>query len=362
MTDNKNAVKNLAEVICERSEVIAELIVACVDAVKTSSYVVTDASDTNKEGCDIANPVVSSEEVKPKKKKVSSTRKEREEAEVLPEEITEESLAEVSYNGLKKLAKDLGVSASGDRETLTANILASVSEDEVEEDEEDSAEEVTSSEEEIEDAEFSEEEEDEDNEEEEDSLAEQIEQATKDMTVEELADLLVSYKLPAKGKRQALIDAIIKGVEDGIIEFNTGDDVDEEEDEEEEDIDDAETVEEEVDEEEVDDSPRGKAVQELKDSIEAEFEEGSISRKDLITYINKRMGTKNRMKTVDDADLLAKYCELQATLIDDEGDLHEEKEPYVLNDEYHCCGEVLQKDEDGDLVCPICGTCYDGEE
>lgn len=360
MTDNKNAVKNLAEVICERSEVIAELIVACVSAVKTSSYVVMDASDTNKEGCDIANPVVSSEEVKPKKKKVSSTRKEREEAEVLPEEITEESLAEVSYNGLKKLAKDLGVSASGDRETLTANILASVSEDEVEE-EEDSDEEVTSSEEEIEDAEFSEEEEDEDNEEEEDSLAEQIEQATKDMTVEELADLLVSYKLPAKGKRQALIDAIIKGVEDGIIEFNTGDDVDEEEDEDDEEETD-EVTEEVEDEEEVDDSPRGKAVQELKDSIEAEFEEGSISRKDLITYINKRMGTKNRMKTVDDADLLAKYCELQATLIDDEGDLHEEKEPYVLNDEYHCCGEVLQKDEDGDLVCPICGTCYDGEE
>ena len=365
MTDNKNAVKNLAEVICERSEVIAELIVACVSAVKTSSYVVTDASDTNKEGCAMVKQAVPEEpatdeeveEVKPKKKKVSSTRKEREEAEVLPEEITEESLAEVSYNGLKKLAKDLGVSASGDRETLTANILASVSEDEVE-DEEDSEEEVTSSEEEIEDAEFSEE----DNEDEEDSLAEQIEQATKDMTVEELADLLVSYKLPAKGKRQALIDAIIKGVEDGIIEFNTGDDVDEE-DEEEEEIDDAETVEEEeVDEEEVDDSPRGKAVQELKDSIEAEFEEGSISRKDLITYINKRMGTKNRMKTVDDADLLAKYCELQATLIDDEGDLHEEKEPYVLNDEYHCCGEVLQKDEDGDLVCPICGTCYDGEE
>lgn len=365
MTDNKNAVKNLAEVICERSEVIAELIVACVTAVKTSSYVATDASDTNNEGCAMVKQAVPEEpateeeveeEVKPKKKKVSSTRKEREEAEVLPEEITEESLAEVSYNGLKKLAKDLGVSASGDRETLTANILASVSEDE-DADEEDSEEEVTSSEEEIEDAEFSEE-----DEEEEDSLAEQIEQATKDMTVEELADLLVSYKLPAKGKRQALIDAIIKGVEDGIIEFNTGDDVDEE-DEEEEEIDDAETVEEEeVDEEEVDDSPRGKAVQELKDSIEAEFEEGSISRKDLITYINKRMGTKNRMKTVDDADLLAKYCELQATLIDDEGDLHEEKEPYVLNDEYHCCGEVLQKDEDGDLVCPICGTCYDGEE
>lgn len=345
MTDNKNAVKNLAEVICERSEVIAELIVACVSAVKTSTYVGEDCAKIKQ-----AVPEESVEEVKTKKKKVSSTRKEREEAEVLPEEITEESLAEVSYNGLKKLAKDLGISASGDRETLTANILASVSE----EAEEDSEEEVTSdSEEEIEDADFSE------DDEEEDSLAEQVEQATKDMTVEELADLLVSYKLPAKGKRQALIDAIIKGVEDGIIEFNTGDDVDDEEEEEETDEETAE--EEEVDEEEVDDSPRGKAVQELKDSIEAEFEEGSISRKDLITYINKRMGTKNRMKTTDDADLLAKYCELQATLIDDEGDLHEEKEPYVLNGEYHCCGEALQKDEDDDLVCPICGTCYDGE-
>lgn len=359
MTDNKNAVKNLAEVICERSEVIAELIVACVSAVKTSSYVATDARDAKDEGCamvkqavDVSVEPVEVEEVKPKKKKV--TRKEREEAEVLPDEITEESLAEISYNGLKKLAKDLGISASGDRETLTANILASVSE---EEEEVEGSDEDTSSEEEIEDAEFSED--DEDSEEEEESLAEQIEQATKDMTVEELADLLVSYKLPAKGKRQALIDAIIKGVEDGIIEFNTGDDVDDEEEEEETD---EETTEEEVDEEEVDDSPRGKAVQELTDSIEAEFEEGSISRKDLITYINKRMGTKNRMKTVDDADLLAKYCELQATLIDDEGDLHEEKEPYVLNGEYHCCGEVLEKDEDGDLVCPICGTCYDGEE
>lgn len=367
MTDNKNAVKNLAEVIRERSEVIAELIVACVTATKTFSYGVSDSKEQEKDCARVKQAVVPEEpateeeveEVKPKKKKVSSTRKEREEAEVLPEEITEESLAEVSYNGLKKLAKDLGVSASGDRETLTANILASVSEDEVEE--EDSDEEVTSSEEEIEDAEFSEEDED-NEEEEEDSLAEQIEQATKDMTVEELADLLVSYKLPAKGKRQALIDAIIKGVEDGIIEFNTGDEEDEDDEDEEEDIDDAETVEEEVDEDEVDDSPRGKAVQDLKDSIEAEFEEGSISRKDLITYINKRMGTKNRMKTVDDADLLAKYCELQATLIDDEGDLHEEKEPYVLNGEYHCCGEALQKDEDGDLVCPICGTCYDGEE
>lgn len=351
MTDNKNAVKNLAEVICERSEVIAELIVACVSAVKTSTYV---GEDCAKPKIKQAVPEESVEEVKTKKKKVSSTRKEREEAEVLPEEITEESLAEVSYNGLKKLAKDLGISASGDRETLTANILASVSEEE-EEVEEDSEEEVTSdSEEEIEDADFSE------DDEEEDSLAEQVEQATKDMTVEELADLLVSYKLPAKGKRQALIDAIIKGVEDGIIEFNTGDDVDDEEEEEEE-TDEETTEEEEVDEEEVDDSPRGKAVQELKDSIEAEFEEGSISRKDLITYINKRMGTKNRMKTTNDADLLAKYCELQATLIDDEGDLHEEKEPYVLNGEYHCCGEALQKDEDDDLVCPICGTCYDGE-
>lgn len=352
MTDNKNAVKNLAEVICERSEVIAELIVACVSAVKTSSYVAMDAGE---EDCDKIKQAVPEEpvkEVKTKKKKVSSTRKEREEAEVLPEEITEESLAEVSYNGLKKLAKDLGISASGDRETLTANILASVSEEE-EEVEEDSEEEVTSdSEEEIEDADFSE------DDEEEDSLAEQVEQATKDMTVEELADLLVSYKLPAKGKRQALIDAIIKGVEDGIIEFNTGDEVDDEDEEEEAD---EETTEEEVDEEEVDDSPRGKAVQELTDSIEAEFEEGSISRKDLITYINKRMGTKNRMKTTKDAELLAKYCELQATLIDDEGDLHEEKEPYVLNGEYHCCGEALQKDEDDDLVCPICGTCYDGE-
>lgn len=41
-----------------------------------------------------------------------------------------------------------------------------------------------------------------------------------DMDTEELAEILESYELSTKGKKQALIDRIVKGVEDGTIEFD----------------------------------------------------------------------------------------------------------------------------------------------
>lgn len=353
MTNEEKAVKNLEEVICDYSGELAKFIVSAFGALQylKEESVFVPEENVKQVSKEVAQDSLEVEEEKPKKR-ISNTRKEREEAEVLPEEYTEETLAEVSYNGLKKIAKEVGISASGDRDTLTANILAVVG------GQEEQVEEASDDEEEIEEAEVVEEDEDE----EEESLRDRVIEATKDMTVEELADLLVEYKLPAKGKRQALIDSIIKGVEDGIIDFNE----DEEEESSSDEVDDGEDVAdssdevvEEEDEEEEDDSPRGKAVQALYDSIQAEFEEGNISRKELITYINKRMGTKNRMTKTSDEELLDKYSELQSDLIDDDGALHEEEEPYVLNGEYCCCGEVLQQDEDGDLACKVCGNCYE---
>ncbi|MGL5913253.1 MAG: hypothetical protein ACRCZB_03735, partial [Bacteroidales bacterium] len=56
----------------------------------------------------------------------TTSRKAREAAEVIPspEAITEESLNSLSYNNLKKLAKDMGIPAIGSRDDLTAKLLA----------------------------------------------------------------------------------------------------------------------------------------------------------------------------------------------------------------------------------------------
>lgn len=364
MTNNE-MVKNLANVIAQHSEVMAAFIVAAKEALDASVEVQQEI------GMDVAKPVKEGRKV--------SSRKEREEQEQIPEEFTEESLAEVSYNGLKKIAKELGISASGDRDTLTTKILAEVSgEEDVPADDEEQ-------EDDVEDAEIVEEEsaesedEDEDDEEvdaeDEETLEDRIIEATKDMTVEELSDVLVNAGLPAKGKRQALIASIIKGVEEGKIEF--GDDEDEESEEG--------VVEEEQEEEEVVEekpvkkasktakpvkktklSPREKACKEYEESIKAEFEDGEITRKDMIDYINKRMGTKSRMNKTSDEELITKYIELQVTLIDDDGELHDEGEAYVLNDSYYCCGEQLVEATDDDgapvLKCEICGAEYSGDD
>lgn len=80
-------------------------------------------------------------------------------------------------------------------------------------------------------------EEDEEVEEAEEEVEEEAEELTNDiaeelglyeMEIDELADILNEYDLSTKGKKQALIDRIVKAVEDGIIE------VDDEEEEEEE--------------------------------------------------------------------------------------------------------------------------------
>ena len=373
---NNDVVKNLAKVISERSEVISECIVAFAQAFNNHQSFNKVESVIN-----VAESPKKLDTGEPKK-----TRKEREDAEVFPEEYTEDTLAEVSYNGLKKIAKKLGVSTTGDRETLTANILGA-SNSSVEDDKEEASSVDEEVDEEVEEEQPESDLGDPDMEDvEEETLADKVVKATEDMTNEDLVELLDSYQLPVKGKRQALIDRVIQAVEDGIIDFDADDGESEEEDEgaindsADEEVEDAEVVNDssEEDSEEADEeeekqpakkvvplkkeklSPRDKACKDYEDSVRAEVEDGDISRKDMIDYINKRMGTKSRMTKTSDEELLNKYIELQLTLIDDDGNLHEEEEPYELNGEYHCCGEPLKDNKDGTFKCSVCNAVYEG--
>lgn len=319
-----------------------------------------------------------SEKVVPAKKSATKKSKiekqEVDEADETPDETdgiyTKEALDGKKYNELKKIAKEVGVSAKGDRETLIDNILGAS--EQIEEDfDEDDEEETT-----LEDVEDEDDTDEDDGEEEdveaepiddEESLAEEIEDRVSEMETEEIADLLVEAGISAKGKRQALINKLIKAVQDGAIAIN-GKDEDEEEPED-EDVD--EDVEDDGDEEDVNDlsnpnikPARKKALKALKSMLEKKYNDGKLKavtmKKALKAYYEE---SADEIDDMDNDELFDAYLQLKMLFIDDEGDEVEEGAPYTLNGEPYCCGQPLQYNEEDDtFICEICGGEYESEE
>ena len=284
---------------------------------------------------------------------------------------TKETLDGKKYNELKKIAKEVGVSAKGDRETLIDNILGAS--EQIEEDfDEDDEEETT-----LEDVEDEDDTDEDDGEEEdvkaepiddEESLAEEIEDRVSEMETEEIADLLVEAGISAKGKRQALINKLIKAVQDGAIAIN-GKDEDEEEPEDDDYEDD--DYEDEGDEEDVNDlsnpnikPARKKALKALKSMLEKKYNDGKLKavtmKKALKAYYDE---SADEIDDMDNDELFDAYLQLKMLFIDDEGDEVEEGAPYTLNGEPYCCGQPLQYNEEDDtFICEICGGEYESEE
>lgn len=284
---------------------------------------------------------------------------------------TKEALDGKKYNELKKIAKEVGVSAKGDRETLIDNILGAS--EQIEEDfDEDDEEETT-----LEDVEDEDDTDEDDGEEEdveaepiddEESLAEEIEDRVSEMETEEIADLLVEAGISTKGKRQALINKLIKAVQDGAIAIN-GKDEDEEEPEDDDYEDD--DYEDEGDEEDVNDlsnpnikPARKKALKALKSMLEKKYNDGKLKavtmKKALKAYYDE---SADEIDDMDNDELFDAYLQLKMLFIDDEGDEVEEGAPYTLNGEPYCCGQPLQYNEEDDtFICEICGGEYESEE
>ena len=171
-------------------------------------------------------------------------------------------------------------------------------------------------------------------------------------TVEELADICAEFELSTKGKKQALIDRIVKGILDGTIEL---------EDEEEE--------EEEVEEEkaplkkvaEHDNPQRAEKEAEVEADIRDKYEKGKLKDTTIKKFLDKYnegdpecAGCKGCSKE----DMLDCYIDIHKALVDDDGDLNEFEEPYIRDGEYFCCGREIKELENGDLYCQVCGTEY----
>lgn len=285
-------------------------------------------------------------------------------------EYTAEELNSMSYNDLKKLAKDLGISAVGNRKELVNKILSgAVEADDEAEEEETPAPKKTSKAakkpappvEDDEDEEDEEEPEDDDTDDEadDDSIAAQVNEIVADMDDDEIRELLDSVDISSKGKRQALISKLITAVEEGVISLDDEEADDEEE--EEEAPAPKKSSKKSADVTEGMTKKRKKAYDELCDETTEAFENGEITREDLIEFINDFNGTNDKMKKVSDEGLIAQYLELSANLVSDDGEVVEEG-AYYINEEPYCCGHPLSYDKKKKVYkCDVCGETYEAE-
>lgn len=298
-----------------------------------------------------------------------SSRKEREANEKLPnpnDELTREQLDGLSYNNLKRLAKEMGIPAVGSRDELTEKMLNFDGEiPTVEEEETKPAPKTVSKKSEpvVED--------DDDDDEEEDPIVAKVNEAVEDMTDEEIMDILADVGVKAKGKRQALISAVIKAVHDGKIDLDDEDSDDEDEDavaevEEDVDTDTDEEAEYDVNDPENPDmtDERRTAIEAYEADTRADFENGDIDRKTLVEWLNEFHNTKDSMKKKSDDEILEEYIYCSCLLINDEGEMPEEEGAYTVNGIPYCCGHELAFNEDNDTyICEVCGAEYEaGEE
>ena len=278
---------------------------------------------------------------------------------------TREELESMGYNGMKSLAKTLGLTAKGDRESLINMILEATSKTVKEgpmEEEKPLAQEPVQDNSSIKE---------EPEEEESDNLEAQVIEATEEMSDGELLEFLLSYGIKAKGKRQALIAAAVKGVRDGLIALED----DDEETSEETAADDATEEEpEELDYDKIND-PNGEGVTEeraasieaMNSDIDAQYKKGELKRADIIAFINDYFGDdNNRHKDMAENVLLKLYKNLACLFINDEGEVpndEAESEVYTVNGDAYCCGHPCAWDEDAETyICQKCGGEYKADE
>lgn len=279
-----------------------------------------------------------------------------EEVTVEEPETEEVDLGSMKLKELREYAEELGLNSKGKRAEVEDRIREFLDNQEDSEDEEVEEPEVEEESEEPEIEENEDSEEDEDSEEAEDDEVEdetyaKVMQYVNEASDDELRETLEELGLSSKGKREALVEKIYQAVKDGLFEF------------EEEDEEPSEDVEPEEETEDSEDlgmtEERAKAIEAMEEQVQEEFEEGKITRKEMVAYL-KQVGIAVTKK-VEDGAVVEMYTEKLALLIDDEGEFHDEGgDPYNINEVPYCCGAPLEEIEGG-YRCNVCGTEYEAE-
>lgn len=274
-----------------------------------------------------------------------------EEVTVEEPETEEVDLGSMKLKELREYAEELGLNSKGKRAEVEDRIREFLENEDTEEDEDlgEEPEEEESEEPEIEENEDSEEAEDD---EVEDETYAKVMQYVNEASDDELRETLEELGLSSKGKREALVEKIYQAVKDGLFEF-------EEDEEPSEDVEPEEEADEETSEDLGITEERAKAIVAMGEQVQEEFEEGKITRKEMVAYL-KQVGIAVTKKVEDEA-VVEMYTEKLALLIDDEGEFHDEGgDPYNINEVPYCCGAPLEEIEGG-YRCNVCGTEYEAE-
>lgn len=300
-------------------------------------------------------------EVEPKNWTTNDIHKEEEPLNQAPsvepeEEVTVEEpetedvdLGSMKLKELREYAEELGLNSKGKRAEVEDRIREFLENEEPEED----LGEVEETETETEDEETEEEVDDTEDEVEDETYA-KVMQYVNEASDDELRETLEELGLSSKGKRETLIEKIYQAVKDGLFEFEEDEEEPSEEPDEE-----VEDTEEETSEDLGMTEARLKAIEAMEEQVHEEFEEGKITRKEMVAYL-KQVGIAVTKKVEDEA-VVEMYTEKLALLIDDEGEFHDEGgDPYNINEVPYCCGAPLEEVEGG-YRCNVCGTEYEAE-
>lgn len=279
------------------------------------------------------------------------------------QETTEESEVDLGSMKLKELreyAEELGLNSKGKRAEVEDRIREFLENEDTEEDEDLGEEPEEEIEDEVEETseEETEEEVDDTEDEVEDETYAKVMEYVNEASDDELRETLEELGLSSKGKREALVEKIYQAVKDGLFEFEEEDEEPSEESEEVE-VEDTEDDSEEDNEDLGMTEARLKAIEAMEIQVQEEFEEGKITRKEMVAYL-KQVGIAVTKKVEDEA-VVEMYTEKLALLIDDEGEFHDEGgDPYNINEVPYCCGAPLEEIEGG-YRCNVCGTEYEAE-
>lgn len=278
-----------------------------------------------------------------------------EEVTVEEPETEEVDLGSMKLKELREYAEELGLNSKGKRAEVEDRIREFLDNQEDSEEDEDLGEEPEEESEEPEIEENEDSEEDEDSEEAEDEVEDgtyaKVMQYVNEASDDELRETLEELGLSSKGKREALVEKIYQAVKDGLFEF--------EDEEPSEDVEPEEETDEETSEDLGMTEERAKAIEAMEEQVQEEFEEGKITRKEMVAYL-KQVGIAVTKKVEDEA-VVEMYTEKLALLIDDEGEFHDEGgDPYNINEVPYCCGAPLEEIEGG-YRCNVCGTEYEAE-
>lgn len=239
-------------------------------------------------------------------------------------EEVEVDLGSMKLKELREYAEELGLNSKGKRAEVEDRIREFLENEDSEEAEEDEVEDETYA---------------------------KVMQYVNEASDDELREKLEELGLSSKGKREALVEKIYQAVKDGLFEF--------EDEEPSEDVEPEEETDEETSEDLGMTEERAKAIEAMEEQVQEEFEEGKITRKEMVAYL-KQVGIAVTKKVEDEA-VVEMYTEKLALLIDDEGEFHDEGgDPYNINEVPYCCGAPLEEIEGG-YRCNVCGTEYKAE-